>query len=138
MSRLRDRMIEDLRLRGRADNTIDTYVRCVRKLVEWAGVAPGKINAAMVRAFLLYLMDERGLAVQGNTTEPSTETNDDWQSLLLDLTGLDVRRCPQCHQMTMTRAPLPDTRAPPIAEAAGTASDPDSVRCARTSRFSAQ
>ena len=27
MSRLRDRMIEDLRLRGRADNTIDTYVR---------------------------------------------------------------------------------------------------------------
>ena len=53
MSRLRDRMIEDLRLRGSADNTIDTYVRCVRKLVGWAGVAPGKINAAMVRAFLL-------------------------------------------------------------------------------------
>jgi len=25
--------------------------------------------------------------VQGNTPEPSTETNDDWQSLLLDLTG---------------------------------------------------
>jgi integrase/recombinase XerD len=66
MSRLRDRMIEDLRLRGRADNTIDTYVRCVRKLVEWAGVAPGKINAAMVRAFLLYLMDERGLAASSH------------------------------------------------------------------------
>jgi len=66
MSRLRDRMIEDLRLRGRADNTIGTYVRCVRKLVEWAGVAPGKINAAMVRAFLLYLMDERGLAASSH------------------------------------------------------------------------
>lgn len=66
MSRLRDRMIEDLRLRGRADNTIDTYVRCVRKLVEWAGVAPGKIDAAMVRAFLLYLMDERGLAASSH------------------------------------------------------------------------
>ena len=66
MSRLRDRMIEDLRLRGRADNTIDTYVRCVRKLVEWAGVAPGKIDAAMVRAFLLYLMDERALAASSH------------------------------------------------------------------------
>ncbi len=56
--------------------------------------------------------------VQGSTPEPSTETNDDWQSLLLELTGLDVRRCPKCGQMTMTRQPLPDTRAPPIAEAA--------------------
>ena len=62
MSQLRDRMIEDLRLRGRAQNTIDTYVRCVRKLVEWAGVAPSKIDATIVRAFLLYLMDERRLS----------------------------------------------------------------------------
>lgn len=56
--------------------------------------------------------------VQSSDPEPSTEANDDWQSLLLELTGLDVRRCPQCGLMTMTREPLPDTRAPPIAEAA--------------------
>lgn len=62
MSQLRDRMVEDLRLRGLAKNTIDAYVRCVRKLVEWAGVAPSKIDATIVRAFLLYLMDERRLS----------------------------------------------------------------------------
>jgi len=49
MSRLRDRMIEDLRLHGRADNTIRTYVRCVRKLVEWAGVAPGRSSGSSSR-----------------------------------------------------------------------------------------
>ncbi len=36
MHLLRHQMIEDLRLRGRADNTIDAYVRDVRELVEWA------------------------------------------------------------------------------------------------------
>ena len=95
MSRLRDRMIEDLRLRGRADNTIDTYVRCVRKLVEWAGVAPSKINAAMVRAFLLYLMDERGLAASSHGVYAGAITfffnarGPNWRStVLLDLRGL--------------------------------------------------
>lgn len=62
MSRLRDRMTEDLRLRGRAQNTIDAYVRCVRMLIEWACMPPSKIDALIVRAFLLYLMDERGLS----------------------------------------------------------------------------
>jgi len=49
-----------------AQNTIDAYVRCVRILVEWAGVAPSKIDAAIVRAFLLYLIDERGLAASSH------------------------------------------------------------------------
>jgi site-specific recombinase XerD len=55
-------MIEDLRLRGRADNTIKTYVRCVRKFFEWARVVPSKVDATLVRGFLLYLMDERKLS----------------------------------------------------------------------------
>ena len=62
MRRLRDRMIEDLRLRGRAQNTIDTYVRCVRKLVEWAEVPPSQIDADRVRAFVLHLMGDRHLS----------------------------------------------------------------------------
>lgn len=61
MSQLRDRMIEDLRLRGRAENTINSYVPCVRRFFEWAGVTPNKVDAAIVRAFLLYLVNERQL-----------------------------------------------------------------------------
>ena len=62
MRPLRDQMIEDLRLRGRAQNTIDTYVRCVRKFVEWAGEQPARLTDQHVRGFLLYLMDERRLS----------------------------------------------------------------------------
>ncbi len=62
MRPLRDQMIEDLRLRGRAQNTIDTYVRCVRKLVQWAGVQPARLTDQHVRGFLLHLMDERRLS----------------------------------------------------------------------------
>jgi hypothetical protein len=62
MSQLRDRMIEDLRLRGRAENTINTYVPCVHRFIEWAGVTPNKVDAGIVRSFLLYLVNERRLS----------------------------------------------------------------------------
>ena len=62
MSQLRDRMIEDLRLRGRAENTINTYVPCVSRFFEWAGVTPNKVDAGIVRAFLLHLVNERRLS----------------------------------------------------------------------------
>lgn len=45
------------RLRGRAQNTIDTYVRCVRKFVEWAGLQPALLTDQHVRGFLLYLIE---------------------------------------------------------------------------------
>ena len=61
MSRLRDRMVEDLRLRGRAENTINTYVPCVRRFFEWADVPPSKVDGRIVRAFLLHLVNEREL-----------------------------------------------------------------------------
>ena len=59
MRPLRDQMIEDLWLRGRAQNTIDTYARCVRRFVEWTGVQPARLTDQHVRGFLLHLMDER-------------------------------------------------------------------------------
>lgn len=62
MSQLRDTMIEDLRLRGRAQNTVDTYTRCVRKFFDWSKIAPARVQPADVRAFLVHLMDERHLS----------------------------------------------------------------------------
>jgi len=55
-----------------------------------------------------------------NNTEPehAREDSDNWQSVLRELTGIDLRRCPQCGEMAVQRKPLPAPRAPPFAEAA--------------------
>jgi len=41
----------------------------------------------------------------------------DWRELLLRLSGVDMRRCPACHQLALVRTALPDARcrAPPEA-----------------------
>jgi integrase/recombinase XerD len=62
MIQLRDRMIEDLRLRGRAPCTVETYTRCVGKFFEWVKRPPTRVQSENVRAFALYLMDERHLS----------------------------------------------------------------------------
>jgi site-specific recombinase XerD len=62
MIQLRDRMIEDLRLRGCAPDTVETYTRCVRKFFEWAKLRPTRVQPENVRAFALHLMDERHLS----------------------------------------------------------------------------
>jgi hypothetical protein len=57
-------------------------------------------------------------------TDPETAATDepnkpkDWQAMLLERTGIDVRKCPACGQMTVVHRPLESCRAPPIAEAA--------------------
>jgi site-specific recombinase XerD len=60
MKRLRDRMREDLVLRGMSAATIDSYVRCARKFAEHFGRSPCSMGAREVRAFLLHLT-ARGL-----------------------------------------------------------------------------
>lgn len=58
MVRLRDKMCEDLQLRGLCPATIDSYIRCVRRFVEYFAVSPAKLGAAEVRRYLLYLLNE--------------------------------------------------------------------------------
>jgi len=58
MARLRDKMREDLELRGRRPNTITTYLRCARRFAEYFTVPPAKLEAADVRRYLLYLLHE--------------------------------------------------------------------------------
>jgi integrase/recombinase XerD len=59
--RLRDRMREDLALRGMSANTITTYVRCALEFAEHFGRSPCALGAADIRAFLLHLIQERRL-----------------------------------------------------------------------------
>lgn len=60
MRRLRDRMREDLALRGLSHNTIKTYVRCARRFAEYFDRPPSVLGPAEIRAFLVHLV-ERGV-----------------------------------------------------------------------------
>jgi integrase/recombinase XerD len=59
MVRLRDKMREDLELRGLSANTIEAYVRCARRFVEHFGRPPAKLGAADIRSYLLHLVHEK-------------------------------------------------------------------------------
>jgi site-specific recombinase XerD len=58
MTLLRDRMREDLELRGLAAATIERYVLFARRFVEYFGIPPARMGAAEMRHFLLYLIHE--------------------------------------------------------------------------------
>jgi len=59
MRRLRDKMREDLALRGMSENAIATYVGCARRFAEYFGRSPCGLGAAEIRAFLLGLVERR-------------------------------------------------------------------------------
>ena len=59
MGKLRDRMRDDLRLRNYAEGTIEGYLDCARRFVAHHMRPPGEITRDEVRAYLLYLMNER-------------------------------------------------------------------------------
>ena len=54
MTPLRQRMIEDLQLRGYSDSTQTLYVTAVRKLCEHFGKSPGKVTEENLRDYFLY------------------------------------------------------------------------------------
>ena len=60
--RLRDKMREDLALRGMSRATIDSYVRCARRFAEYHGRSPSAMGAPEIRAFLVHLAQERKVA----------------------------------------------------------------------------
>ena len=62
MTQLRQRMIEDLQLRGLSPRTQDAYVRTVRKLAEHYGKTPDEITEEELRQYFLYLTNGKGLS----------------------------------------------------------------------------
>jgi len=59
MTVLRQRMIEDMQLRGLSERTQDAYVRAVRKMAEHYGRSPDQISEEELRQYLLYLRNEK-------------------------------------------------------------------------------
>jgi site-specific recombinase XerD len=58
-SRLRQRMVEDMQLRGLAERTQDSYVRSVRQLAEYYDKSPVQVSEAELRQYFLYLQNEK-------------------------------------------------------------------------------
>ena len=61
MSPLRQRMIEDLKLRNYSPKTIDCYVRHVARFAEYFGRSPEELGPEEIRRYQIYLAEERGV-----------------------------------------------------------------------------
>ena len=60
MTSLRQRMIDDMRLRNYAPRTIDVYVERVRRFAEHFGRSPQTLGPAEIRAYQLFLLEHKG------------------------------------------------------------------------------
>lgn len=59
MTPLRQRMLEDMQLRGLAPKTQDAYLRAVRQLAEYYARSPDRISEEELRQYFLYLKNEK-------------------------------------------------------------------------------
>jgi site-specific recombinase XerD len=59
MTALRQRLIEDLRLRNFSSHTIEAYVRAVAHFARHCGRSPDQLSGEQVRQYLLFLIQER-------------------------------------------------------------------------------
>lgn len=64
MTPLRQRMVNDLTVRGLAENTQKAYLGAVTGLARHYGRSPDQISAQEVQAYLIWLHQERGLTWQ--------------------------------------------------------------------------
>ena len=60
--KLFQKMVDDLRLAGKAKRTVYGYLRAVRKLADFCETAPEQLAEHHVREYLLYLIVEREVA----------------------------------------------------------------------------
>ena len=64
MTQLRQRMIEDMQLRGYSARTQEAYARGVRQLAEYFHRSPDLVNEEELREYFLYLANEKKYAAR--------------------------------------------------------------------------
>ena len=62
MTKVRQRMMEELRLRNSSEETIRSYIESVKRFARYYDKSPDQMNAEQVRSYLLYLLEERKLS----------------------------------------------------------------------------
>lgn len=61
MGEIRDRMTEDLALRGLSAQTSEAYLRCAKSFVAFHRRCPRELGTEHVRTYILHLLHEKGL-----------------------------------------------------------------------------
>jgi hypothetical protein len=59
MTPLRQRMLEDLRIRNYSSSTVRAYVRCVADFARHFNKPPDKLGAEEIRHYQLFLLNEK-------------------------------------------------------------------------------
>ena len=62
MTPLRQRMIEEMQLRGLSPRTQEAYLRAVEQLAKHYCKSPAAVDGEELRAYFLYLLKEKGLS----------------------------------------------------------------------------
>jgi integrase/recombinase XerD len=62
MTPLRQKMMEDMQLRGLSARTQETYIRVVRQLAEYYHKPPDQLSQADLRQYFLYLKNDKHLS----------------------------------------------------------------------------
>jgi integrase/recombinase XerD len=62
MTPLRQRMIDELRFRNYADNTVERYLDAVKSFARYFHRSPGRLGREQIREYLLHLVKDRNAA----------------------------------------------------------------------------
>jgi len=71
MTALRQRMVEDMRLRGLAKTTQGSYLHYVTEYAKYYNLSPDKLDLEAIRQYSLYLIEDRGLSPETVNTSNS-------------------------------------------------------------------
>lgn len=105
MTPLRQKMIEDMQLRGLSPRTQAAYVQVVRQLADYYGRSPDQLSEAELRRYFLYLKNEKQVS-RSSCTQALCGVKFLYQhTLQREWAILEFIRPPQAHKLPVVLTP---------------------------------